>query len=451
MVNIKSRRKLSPAAIFALGFLAVITVGTILLSLPFASSDSNSVPLLVALFTSVSATCVTGLTLTDTAQTWSVFGQIVILCLVQIGGLGFMSITTIFFFVVNKKMGLSFRLLIVQSLSLKDMQGVIQLVRHILIGALLFEGLGAVILWIRFLPVHGMWDGLKLGIFHAVSAFCNAGFGIIGTTGELSGFSAYSEDVFVTITLMLLVIIGGLGFFVWEDIWRNHRFTRLHLHSKLVLTMTFWIIVAGTVFFYVAERTNPSTLGNMSLPSALAASLFQAVVPKTAGFSIINQSSLSGVSLMILMMLMLIGGSAGSTAGGIKNTTAGLLIMSTIRFIRRRSQLSIFGRTIPEQQITSAMSLLSIVVMFIVASSVIIALMQPDIAFSGILFEVISAITNNGSSLGVTASLAPVSLGILMLLMFFGRAGIMIFGITTFFNHYVEDKIKYPDSWIMMG
>ncbi|MCL2030794.1 MAG: potassium uptake protein, TrkH family [Oscillospiraceae bacterium] len=440
----------SPARVMALGFLAVILAGALLLRLPVSSRGETAVPFLTALFTAASATCVTGLVAADTALTWSVFGQAVILCLIQIGGLGFMSVTTIFFFLMNKKIGLSQRLLIVQSLSLHDMQGVVRLLRRVLLGTFMFEGLGAAVLWLRFLPEYGAWKGLGMGLFHSVSAFCNAGFDLMGGGGPFSSLSAYAGDAVVAVTVTLLVFIGGLGFFVWGDIGNVRRFAKLHLHSKLVLAVSFWLIAAGWVFFYFAERTNPGTIGGLSFPDAALASLFQAVTPRSGGFSVVSQASLTGVSKMAVIVLMLIGGSAGSTAGGIKNVTAGILFLSALHSLRGRHRLSVFGRTVPAPQIISALSILVLALTLTAAGSAAIALLQPELAYGDILFETVSAIATCGLSQGITPALAPASLAVIMLLMFFGRVGIMTLGMAAFLKRGGADKTRHPDTWVMM-
>ena len=432
------------------GFLAVIAIGTLLLCLPLSSRDGAPVPFLTALFTSTSATCITGLTIADTALTWSVFGQAVILCLIQIGGLGFMSLTTIFFFIMNKKINLSQRLLIMQSMNLKDMQGIVLLVRHVLIGTFIFEGVGAVVLWIRFLPEYGLWKGLGMGVFHSVSAFCNAGFDLMGDKGAFSSLTAYAGDRVITTTIMLLVFVGGIGFFVWEDIWRNRRFRKLHLHSKMVLAISLFLILFGWVFFYAAERANPATIGDMSFPDAAFASLFQSVMPRSGGFSIVNQESFTGASKMAAVILMFIGGSAGSAAGGIKNVTAGILFLSAIRSLRGKTRLSVFGRTIPSPQIISALSILIIALTACFAGSAAIAFIQPELPVSGIVFEMVSAVATCGLSHGITSSLAPASMAIVILFMFFGRIGIMTVGMAAFLKRNAVEKTKHPDTWVMM-
>ena len=446
----KQRKKLNPAAFLVLGFIAIIFLGTILLRLPISTQDDVSVSFVTALFTAVSATCVTGLTVVDTATTWSVFGRVVILGMIQIGGLGFMSITTIFFFIMNTKIGLSQRLLIMQSLSLKDIQGVVQLIRHVLIGTLFFQGLGALVLWIRFYPEYGLINGLGMGVFHSISAFCNAGFDLMGNTETFSSLTSYLGDVVIKITIILLVVIGSLGFFVWEDIWRNRRFRKLHLHSKMVLTVSVLLLVIGWIFFFFAEKSNPETIGNIPIFEATIASLFQSAMPRSAGLSMVNQVSLTNSSIMVTMLLMFIGGSAGSTGGGIKNVTAAIIFLSAIRSLMGKKTLSVFGRNIPDQQVVSALSILVFALSACFFGSVTISILQPELPVLGVIFEVVSAVTTCGLSLGVTPSLLPSSRVIIVLLIFLGRIGIMTIGMAAFLRRNKFEKTKHPDTWVMM-
>lgn len=445
-----SRRTFNPARSLVLGFAAIISIGTALLKLPISTNAGISVSFTTALFTATSATCVTGLVVVNTAATWSFFGRVVILCLIQIGGLGFMSITTIFFFLMNRKIDLSQRLLMAQSLNLHDRQGVVGLVRHALAGTLIFESAGACILWFRFYSTYGFWRGLGMGVFHAISAFCNAGINLISETGHYSSFASYSGDAVITTTIMLLVVIGGLGFFVWEDILRNRRFKKLHLHSKMVLVITICLIASGWLVFYFTERTNPATIGNMSFPKAALAGLFESIMPRSGGFSIVNQASLRGLSKMAAMILMLIGGSAGSAAGGIKNVTAGIVFLSALRSLRGKKRLAVFRRTIPEQQIVSALSItvLALTACFIGAAA--ITFIQPELPFTGIVFEIVSAVATCGLSQGVTPNLIPATRLIIVVLMFFGRVGIMTIGMAAFLKRDHVESIKHPDTWIMM-
>lgn len=446
------RKRFNPAKLLLLGYFMVIVVGAFLLMLPISRQSGAEVGFLAALFTATSATSITGLVVVDTAQTWSVFGRVVILCLIQIGALGFMSFTTIFFFIMNKKIGLSQRLLIAQSLNLRDRQGVVRLIRHVLVGTLMFQGAGTVLLWIRFLPRYGLWNSLGMGAFHSIAAFANAGFDLLGYSHPFNGLSAYALDGFMITVIMVLAFIGGLGFFVWEDLFQNRfRFRRLHLHSKLVLSISFWLILLGWVFFFVAERNNPDTIGSMSIPSALHVSLFQVVMPRSAGFAVVNQGQLLGVTRMVVMLFMFIGGSAGSTAGGIKNVTAGILFLSAINYFRGKSQLSVFGRTVPVSQVKSALAISMMVLCAALLGAITISLLQPYLPFSAVLFETVSAIATCGLSHGITGSLAPLSQMVIILFMFCGRVGIMTLGMVAFLKRDQVEKTKYPDTWVMMG
>ena len=448
--TVVSRRKFNPARSLVFGFLAIILIGTVLLKLPISANSRESVPFTAALFTATSATCVTGLVVVNTASTWSLFGRVVILCLIQIGGLGFMSVTTIFFFLMNRKIDLSQRLLMAQSLNLHDRQGVVGLVRHALAGTFILEGAGACILWFRFYPKYGLIKGLGMGVFHSISGFCNAGFNLIGEVGNYSSLASYSDDAVITTTIMLLVVIGGLGFFVWEDFLRNRKFSKLHLHSKMVLMITVCLIVSGWLIFYFTERTNPATIGNMPFPRAALAGLFESIMPRSGGFSIVNQASLRGLSKMAAMILMIIGGSAGSAAGGIKNVTAGIVFLSALRSLRGKKRLSVFRRTIPEQQIVSALSITVLALTACFIGTVAIALIQPELPFTAILFEMVSAVATCGLSQGVTSNLIPVTRLIITVFMFFGRVGIMTVGMAAFLKRDSVERVKHPDTWIMM-
>ena len=442
--------RLSPASIMIWGFVAIILLGTVLLKLPIAVRHGVHVSLLAALFTAVSATCVTGLTVVDTLTTWSIFGRIVIMCLVQIGGLGFMSVTTIFFFVINSKIGLSQRLLIMQSLSLKDIQGVVQLIRHILFGTFIFQSIGTLFLWVCFYHDYGIWKGLGMGVFHSIAAFSNAGFDIISPSETFPSFSIYSGNLMMMLTLVFLVIMGGLGFFVWEDIWRNRKFQKLHLHSKMVLTVSCILLLGGGFCFFWGEQNNPDTIGNLPFLQQVTMSLFQSAMTRSSGLSMINQAFFSKASQMLSMLLMFIGGSAGSTGGGIKNVTAAIIFLSALRSLRGKKTLSVFGNTIPDQQIISALSIFIFALTACFIASILIFYFQPKLPFWEVIFEVISATATCGLSLGITPCLSPESMIVIIFLMFLGRVGIITFGMAAFFRRHQREKTKYPDTWVMM-
>ena len=442
---------LNPARVIVLIYLALILAGALLLKAPLSAKNGESVSFLAALFTSTSASCVTGLSSVDFAETWSVFGKAVILFLIQIGGLGFMSVTTVYFFILHKKIGLSQRLLLAQSMNVKELDGVVRLIRHVLFGTLMFESAGALAMSTRFVPEFGLWKGLGLSVYQSISAFCNAGFEILGENESLSSLSLYTGDTVVSLSIAVLVVIGGLGFFVWEDIWRNKRFSRLHLHSKMVLTTTAILLVSAFIFFFITERNNPGTLGGMPLREAVYADLYLAVMPRSGGMSAVDQSSLTGVSKLFSMILMYIGGSPGSTAGGIKNVCAGILLLSAVNTLRGKKNLSAFKKNIPNHMIVTALSITITSLTICLTGAVIISVAQPDLPFTEVLFETVSAVSICGLSHGITPSLTAVSNIVLIVLMIFGRLGIMTLGMAAFFNRAGADKIKRPDDWVLLG
>ena len=442
-------KNLNPARILVLGFFAVILCGALLLYLPIASKGGAEVPIMTALFTAISATTITGLVVVDTAHTWGVFGLAVILCLMQIGGLGFMSVITVFFFLMHKKIGLTQRMLMVQTMSLHDMQGVVRLIRHVMVGTVFFQSVGVLALLTRFAPMYGFWGGLGRSVFFAVSAFCNAGFDLVDRTYAASPY--YFNDWVITITVISLVLIGGLGFFVWEDIWRSRRFGKFHIHTKLVLVSSLLLVVIGALFYFFAENKNPGTFGGLTRPDMLLASLFQTSMTRSGGLAMASQSSLRGVSQMMTILLMLVGGSAGSTAGGIKNVTVAILVLSAINRLRGKNLLSIFGRTIPASQILSALSIAVVVIALCFTGAVFISFTQPGLPFAGILFETASAIATCGLTQGITPLLEPPAQIVIMFLMLFGRVGIMTLGMAVFMGRGKTEKIKYPDAWVIIG
>ncbi len=319
--HLLKRRALNPTRIVAGSFAVIIALGTLLLTLPLASRDGQSANVLTSLFTATSSTCVTGLVVADTATQWSFFGQVVILAMIQLGGLGFITVMTLFSLVVRRKIGLSERLIMVSSLNLNNMSGVVRLVRFTLKWTLCFEGMGALLLMTRFIPAYGWGQGVWMGVFHAVSAFCNAGFDILGLDKPYQSLVPFQNDPVVLFAVMALIVIGGLGFFVWSDIAQNRRWRKLTLYTKLVLVMTAALLLIGWAILAAVEWHNPETLGEMSVGGKLMNALFQSVTFRTAGFSAIDQGGLRDTSQALGCILMLIGGSSGSTAGGIKTVT----------------------------------------------------------------------------------------------------------------------------------
>lgn len=418
----KTRLNLTYAKLSALGFLAIILIGAVLLSLPISSRSGEFTPFINALFTATSATCVTGLVVYDTYNYFTVFGQSVILILIQIGGLGFMIIATLFMLVLRRRIGIRERGLLKESVNTISIGGIVRLAKHILIGTLLFEGIGAIVLSIKFSKEMGVVPGIFNGIFHSISAFCNAGFDLMGRYGEFTSLTRYNGDIVVNTIIMALIVIGGIGFVVWEDIYKNKlNFTKYKLHSKIVLITTFFLISSAAIIFYLLERKN--LLINSGVKESIFSSLFLAVTPRTAGFNTVDIASLSQGSKLLTMILMVIGGSPGSTAGGIKTTTFIIVILTAISSVMRSNDLSIFNRRLEDSILKRAFSIVSIYILGSTLAMLIISLVQPELMLGDISFEVLSAIGTVGLSTGITSQLENLSKFIIIVLMYCGRVG----------------------------
>lgn len=415
-------KKLSAPKIIALSFSIVILAGTLLLMMPFAGRNGQSAPFLTALFTATSSTCVTGLIVADTYTQWSFAGQLIILLLIQIGGLGFITIISLFSMALNKQMGLRARGLLQESISAMSIGSVDQLIKRILKGTLIFEGVGMLLLAIRFVPQFGLATGLFYSLFHSVSAFCNAGFDLMGINEPYSSLCAYAQDPLVILTVSALIIIGGIGFFVWDDISINKlNIKKYKLHTKLVLCTTAILLGAGTVLFYIFEYRG--LLQGKGIAASLLMSFFSAVTPRTAGFNSIDTAALSSSGKLLTMFLMFVGGSSGSTAGGIKTTTLAVIVILLINQMIGKDTSSVFNRSLEEHVIKKAASVISVYFFLAFAALLAILALQPQLAMSDVLFEVFSAIGTSGMSTGVTRELNSLSRVIIILLMFSGRIG----------------------------
>lgn len=444
------QRPMQPAAVMATGFLLIILLGAALLMLPAASRDGGRTGLLDALFTATSATCVTGLVVADTATHWSGFGHVVILLLIQVGGLGFMALATLASFAVHRRITLRERMVMSAGLSLTDNAGIVRLTRRVLVGTFAFEGIGAAVLACRFIPRFGVGQGLKMGVFHAVSAFCNAGFDLMGT--EQAPFCSmvdFVDDPVVNLTLMALVVIGGLGFFVWGDIWDRRQFKRLRLHTKLVLLMTALLLLSGFALTLLFEWDNPATLGALPVGDKLLAAAFQSVTLRTAGFNTIDQSALTGPSQAAACLLMLIGGSPGSTAGGIKTTVAAVLVLMAASTLRGRVTVSAFGRSVSPRAMMNAVTMLTVGLGLSLTGACAICYIE-GAPFHQCLYETVSAFATVGLSMGLTPTLSPVSCGLLIVLMYLGRVGVLTLSVAVLMRHHEQPKMAYPAAEIFM-
>lgn len=446
------RPAMHAAMVIALGFLIIILTGAVLLTLPVSARTGQPTDFLDALFTATSATCVTGLITVGTATHWSGFGQVVILLLIQIGGLGFMSLASIASFLTRRTITLRERMVMSAGLNLTENAGIVRLTRRVLFGTLAFEGAGAVLLATRFIPRAGLWQGIKMGVFHSVSAFCNAGFDLIGTPDNpFASLTGYTDDFVVNVTIMALIVIGGLGFFVWGDIWDNkRRFRRLRLHTKLVLVTTALLLCAGFLLTLLFEWGNPQTLGAMPVQDKLLAAAFQSVTLRTAGFNTIDQAALTGPSQAVACLLMMIGGSPGSTAGGIKTVTAAVLVLSAISALRGKTTVSAFGRTIVSRSIMNAVTMMIVGGTLSLTGACVISYSE-GAPFGMCLFEAVSAFATVGLSMGLTPTLHTLSRLILILLMYLGRVGVLTLGVAVLMRHREPPKMQYPDADVMVG
>ena len=448
--RLNSGRGINPTRIVAGSFAVIILIGTLLLMLPVSSRSGESVGFVTALFTATSSTCVTGLILADTWLTWSLFGQIVLLLLIQLGGLGFMTLVTLVSLALRRRIGLSERLLMVSTLNLNDMDGVVRVVRHALTGTFLLEGMGAAVLSLCFIPRFGLGRGIWYGVFHAVSAFCNAGFDLMGEDGPFSSLVFYDGHPLVLLIVMTLIVIGGLGFFVWEDIWRQRRWKSLSLYTRIVLVMTGFLIVTGAVFFFFAEYGNQATLGAMPGWKKGLNALFQSVTLRTAGFNTIDQAGLKDSSQVMSILFMLIGGSSGSTAGGLKTATVAVLLLALRAGLRGSEEVTLRGRSISHRQVMNCFTLVLTAVVLFLAASMLVSLVEAR-PFLHCAFEVASAMGTVGITVGITPSLSVFSRLLIIALMYMGRVGLLSFSIAFLVRGKKKGKLKYPSFDIMIG
>ena len=429
----KIRERMTRTQVIAFGYFLVIALGTILLMLPIATNPGKQTNFLTSLFTATSATCVTGLVVVDTSTHWTLFGQIVILGMIQIGGLGFVTIGVLFAMFLNRKISLRMRGLLQESMNTSQVGGIVRLTKKVLKGTVIMEGIGAIVLSIRFIPEFGVQKGIGFSIFHAISAFCNAGFDLMGsTTGEYSSLVSYSNDLLVNVVIMSLIVIGGIGFLVWDDLTKNKfHFRRYMLHTKIVLT----------------ERHN--LMANMGIKETILTSLFSSVTARTAGFNTIDTAGLTTSSKMLTSLLMFIGGSPGSTAGGIKTATIMVLFIYVGSNLRNSKECHIFGRRLEEDAVRRASNVAIISLTMAVIASIAICYLQP-LSMEDVVFEVFSAIGTVGMSTGITRELNTVSRIIIILLMYCGRIGSMAFALSLLERKRAA-RVRYSVEKVMIG
>ena len=442
----------------ALGFLGVIFLGAVLLWLPV--SNQQPISFVDALFTSVTSVCVTGLVTIVPATQFTIFGKFVLLVLIQIGGLGVIACTMAFFLLLRRQITIRQRARIQEAYGLESFAGLVIFMKRIIKGTLLVEGIGAAFYMICFIPEFGFTKGYWYGVFHSVSAFCNAGIDIIGETSLMN----FVGHPMVNFTTIFLIISGGLGFTVWYDVLENvenirkkqlpkkRLFTRLELHSKLVLVTTAALLFGGTILFYLFEFRNPETLGNLGAAEKWMAAFFQSVTTRTAGFATVSQDALTNASKLIAVVLMFIGGSPAGTAGGVKTTTIAMLLLTGVSVIRGRKETECFGRKIPEDNIRTGITVILAAILFLFTGTILLCAFEPHVDFMNLFYEAVSAIATVGLSANLTSSLCVGSKIVLMCMMYIGRLGpitiALVFGRKVRFETQLRDL---PEKRILVG
>lgn len=447
-LNLNKFNKLHPVQILVLFFLIVIFCGTIFLRLPISTVSGEMPSYLDALFTSTSATSVTGLVVLDTGTYWSFFGKTVILILIQIGGLGIMSFTTFGALKFGRKISLSTSLLLKEALNFDGFVGLSLITRYVFSFTMIVELLGALLLSFVFIPQYGFSEGMYISLFTSISAFCNAGFDVFG---RFSSLTSYSSNAYVLIICMLLIIIGGIGFGVITEFITYRHTKKISITTKIVLVVTTMLIFIGAILYFVLEYNNPLTFKNMSLGDKILNSFFASVSARTAGFNSINLLNMRSGSIFLTCILMLIGGSPGSTAGGIKTTTIGVIILSTYHYIRNHDKTIVLKKEIPSRTINKAYILTFVSLFFISVFIILISIIHPESLLKSIVFEIFSAFNTVGLSIGLTSTLTWISKSFIIFAMYFGRVGMltMLFA----FIHKQDNKkcIKYPEARITVG
>lgn len=450
----RNKPSFSTTQIILLSFLAVILIGSVLLSLPISSADGRAIPYLDALFTSTTSTCVTGLVTLPTATTWSLFGQIVILILIQIGGLGVITIVSGIMMLLNRKLGVRDRLLIQDAFNLNTMSGLKSFVGKVFLGSIIIEGLGALIYMTVLVPRFGA-RGIFMSVFNSVSAFCNAGIDIIGEN-SLCDFAA---NPIINSVTSVLIILGGLGYIVWWDIIRvvkskgfapRRVFRHLTLHSKIAISATLVLIFAGALLIFVFEYSNPLTIGDMSLFDKIQVSFFQSVTTRTAGFASVGQENLTDASALVSLVLMMIGGSPVGTAGGIKTVTFAVLFCSAVATVKNKTCATLFGRSVSSDSIRKALAVTFTFVTICLTSTVLLAATQ-NANVLDVIYETVSATATVGLSRNLTSGLNSVGKLIIIVTMYFGRVGPISLAVALGSRSAVQNVISEPTEEISIG
>lgn len=450
IINFKDRinnTTRNPAQVLVMGFAIIILIGTILLNLPQSSVDGKSIGLINALFTATSAVCVTGLVVVNTAVHWTVFGKIVILVLIQIGGLGLMTMATMIALILGKKITLRERLIMREELNQFSLVGLVKLIKYVIISTLIIEVIGATLLAIRFIPIYGTIKGVWFSIFHAISAFCNAGFDLIGES-----MIPFVDDIMVNLTIGLLIIIGGIGYTVLIDLINHRSIRRTSLHTKLVLLITSILLLLGFIFIFVSEYSNLDTIGGLPFADKITSAMFQSITTRTAGFNSIDMASLRSSTTFLFIILMFIGGSPGSTAGGIKTTTFGVIMLTIRSVLKGDKDVEVYNRSISSKLIYKALAVIGIGMLIIIFVTMILTVTEAGYDFLDLLFEVVSAFGTVGLTRNVTSNLSIVGKIIIASTMFVGRLGpITVAFALTKKERKNKGYYKHPEGKILIG
>ena len=446
----EKQRSLTSTQIIVLFFLGVILVGAMLLNLPFASRDHESSGFFHALFTAVSATCVAGFSLRDIWTQWSPFGHAVILLMIEIGGLGFMSTVVIFMLLSHKRVSMKQRMVMAQALGLEDTGGIVRIQRWIILNSLLVQGIGTVLLTLGFLPHYGFKRALQMGFFHAVSSFCNCGLDLMGFSEPGIAFTNHMTDPLIILPVVFLTIYGGLGFIVLDQIFRLKSFHKLSVYAKLVLITTGILLIVGMGFYLAFEWSNPNTLGNLTVPQKFMAAFFQSANTRTAGFGGLSQWAMHEESKALTCILMLLGGSAGSTSGGIKTVTLAVIVLYTLARCRGKRTITVYNRSISNNQVMDAMTITGMMLAISVVGGIFISV-NSGVNIGPAVFSSISALATCGLSIADTASLSLASHILMMVLMFFGRVGVLSISLSFLFQQPVEERIQRAESKLIIG
>ncbi len=445
--------KIAPTKLLVLSFAVLILTGAVLLSMPFSSRSGEWTPFINAMFTATSASCITGLVVYDTYTYWSTAGQIIILALIQVGALGIITLATFFSILLRKKVGIKGRILAQESINFFSYSDVLKIIKKIVTVTLVFELIGALLLSSSFVPNFGA-IGFYMGIFNSISAFCNAGFDITSAAvnGEFLSMTPFNNDPVIIYTLSVLIIIGGLGFSVWRDLYEFKRNKQLMFHTKLVLAITVFLLISGTLFFFVNEFSNPKTMGTMSFIEKINASVFQSTAARTAGYNSINLGEMKEMSKVLTIFLMFVGAAPGSTGGGVKITTFGVLIMAVFSQVRGSDSIVLFKNRINQQTVNKALAVTGISMMLVMVIATTIVSVQSNFSFIDILYETVSAFGTVGLSLGATPMLNNISKVLIILTMFLGRVGPLSFFIAlTLKQSKRTSDIVYPEAKILIG